>query len=129
MYDYLQMKCDEAEGEAASRLRQQKDDLLSRFPGIPPDALPGYLSETHRRCGKRTCHCADGKGHPVWSLTFMVDGQKRVEWIPYEWVGQIRPLVEEGRAYKSAVASVFAANAQLLALRRKQETPRRPRRR
>jgi hypothetical protein len=124
------MKWYEAEGDAADRLRQQKDDLLSRFPWIPADALPGSLSETHRRCGKRTCHCAaGGKGHPVWSLTFMVGGQKRVERIPYEWVGQIRPLVEQGRAVKAAVAGVFAANAQLLALRRKQETPRRPRRR
>lgn len=33
---------------------------------------------------------------------------------------QIRPLVEQGREFKDAVAEVFAANAQLLALWRRQ---------
>jgi hypothetical protein len=50
----------------------------------------------------------------------MVCGKKRVESIPADWVDEIRPLVEKGREYKDAVAEVFAANAQLLALWRKQ---------
>lgn len=58
----------------------------------------------------------------MWSLTFMVDGKRRVEFIPREWVEQIRPLVEQGREFKDAVAEVFAANAQLLALWRRQTT-------
>ena len=33
---------------------------------------------------------------------------------------QIRPLVEQGREFKDAVAEIFAANAQLLALWRRQ---------
>lgn len=56
----------------------------------------------------------------MWSLTFMVDGKKRVELIPTDWVEELRPLVVEGREYKSAVAEVFAINAQLLALWRRQ---------
>ena len=113
------MKWYDARGNPAARLRQRKHALLGRFP-IPANALPGSLSQTHRRCGKPTCHCADGEGHPVWSLTFMVDGKKRVERIPDEWVDQVRPLVEQGREFKDAVAEVFAANAQLLALRRQE---------
>ena len=50
----------------------------------------------------------------------MVDGKRRVESIPNEWVEQVRPLVEQGREFKDAVAEVFAANAQLLALWRRQ---------
>jgi hypothetical protein len=119
------MKWLEAKGDAAARLRQRKFALLRRFQ-IPPDALPGSLALTHRRCGKSYCHCAQGEGHPVWSLTFMVAGKKRVEHIPKDWVEQIRPLVEQGREFKDAVAEVFAANAQLLALGRKQSTQRRP---
>jgi hypothetical protein len=46
------------------------------------------------------------EGHPIWSLAFMVDGKKRVERIPQEWVEQIRPLVEQGREFKDAVAEV-----------------------
>jgi hypothetical protein len=52
----------------------------------------------------------------------MVEGIKRVERIPDQWVDQIRPLVEQGREFKEAVAEVFAANAQLLALWRQQQT-------
>ena len=113
------MKWFSARGAVASRLRQRKHALLRRTP-VPEHALPGSLALTHRRCGKPTCHCASGKGHPMWSLTFMVEGKKRVERIPTEWVEEIRPLVLEGRAYKDAVSEVFAINAQLLALWRRQ---------
>jgi hypothetical protein len=113
-------------GVAASRLRQRKFRRLADLE-VPPDGLPGSLALTHRRCGKPTCHCATGAGHPVWSLTFMVQGTKRVERIPDAWVDDVRRQVEAGRAFKEAVAEVFAANAQLLALWRRQET-RRPRR-
>ena len=111
----------DTKGDPASRLRQRKYALLRRLQ-IPPDALPGSLALTHSRCGKPTCRCAQGEGHPSWSLTFMVNGKKRVERIPDEWVEQIRPLVEQGREFKEAIAEVFATNAQLLALRRKQST-------
>ena len=116
-----------AKGPTASRLRQRKHELLRRFR-IPEHALPGSLALTHRRCGKPTCHCASGDGHPMWSLTFMVDGKKRVERIPTAWVEDLRSLVADGRQYKNAVAEVFAINAQLLALWRKQNQKKRGRR-
>ena len=61
-----------------------------------------------------------GEGHPSWSLTFMVGGKKRVEHIPTEWVEEVRGRVELGRQAKEAVAEILAANAQLLALERRQ---------
>ena len=97
------MKWFKTKGKTAARLRQRKHTLLRKFR-IPENALPGSLVLTHRRCGKPTCHCASaGKGHPMWQLTFMVDGKKRVESIPKEWVDQILPLVDRGREYKDAV--------------------------
>jgi hypothetical protein len=112
-------------GRQAARLRQRKFELLRRFP-IPPDLLPGSLSLTHRRCGQPTCHCAtDPKGHPLWSLTFMAGGQKRVERIPKEWVEEVQRRVDAGREFKQAVADVWAANAQLLVLARKQRRKKR----
>jgi hypothetical protein len=107
-------------GPQAARLRQRKFALL-RTLTIPGDALPGSLALTHRRCGKPTCHCATGEGHPVWSLTYMVGGKKRVERIPTEWVDEIQRLVAAGRAFKEAMADVFAANAELLVLWRRQQ--------
>jgi hypothetical protein len=114
---------DRARGSLASRLRQRKFQLLRRFH-IPEDALPGSLSLTHLGCGKPTCHCAQDRGHPVWSLTFMVQRKKRVQHIPKEWVEQVRRRVEAGREFQDAVREVLAANAQLLVLARKQEKKR-----
>jgi Family of unknown function (DUF6788) len=119
------MKWNSAKGDTAARLRQRKFALL-RDLQIPPDALPGSLSLTHRRCGKSNCHCAQGEGHPIWSLTFMAAGKRHVERIPQEWVEQIRPLVEQGRQLKDSVAEFMAANAQLLVLWRQQSSPKRP---
>ena len=115
---------DEAKGPLAGKLRQRKFQLAERF-GIPHEFLPGSLSLTHSRCGKKACHCVQEGGHQVWLLTFMVEGKKRVERIPEGWVDDVRRRVEAGREFKQAVAEVFAANAQLLALWRRQTKGRR----
>jgi hypothetical protein len=109
----------EPRGPQASRLRQRKFELVRRFQ-LPDDLLPGSLSLSHLRCGKPTCHCAEGRGHPVWSLTFMVGGKKRVQHIPKDWVEDVRRRVKAGREFQDAVREVLAANAQLLVLARQQ---------
>ena len=114
------MKIEQPRGPIAARLRQRKFELLGRLH-LPEDGLPGSLSLTHLRCGKPTCHCAQGPGHAVWSLTFMVDGKKRVQHIPKEWVEEVERRVSAGRQFQEAVREVLAANAQLLVLARKQE--------
>lgn len=114
----------QARGPQASRLRQRKFDLMRRFH-IPEDLLPGSLSLSHLRCGKPTCHCAQGEGHPVWSLTFMVEGKKHVQHIPKDWVEDVRRRVEAGREFQDAVREVLTANARLLVLARQQRKRRR----
>lgn len=106
-------------GPDATRLRRRKRLLLAQL-GIPAEALPGSLVLTHRRCGKSSCHCAQGVGHPLYLLTFMIDGKKRVEAIPADWIDTVHPAVETGRAFKDAVSELFAINAQLLVLARNQ---------
>ncbi len=108
-------------GAQAARLRQRKAQLLRTF-SIPEDLLPGSLSQSHLRCGKPTCHCAqpNDPGHPIWTLTFMVDGEKHTQHIPHDWVQEVQRRVQAGREFQDAVREVLAANAQLLALARKQ---------
>jgi hypothetical protein len=106
-------------GPLAARLRRRVQYLLDRVE-LPPTGLPGSLALSHSRCGKPSCHCADGQGHPVWSLTFMLDGQKHVERVPPDWVDSVRLRVEQARQFKEAVTEIFTANAQLLALQRDQ---------
>ncbi len=109
-------------GPQAARLRQRKFELIRRFH-LPEDLLPGSLSLTHTRCGKPTCHCATGEGHPAWSLTFMREGHKRVERIPKQWAEEVRRQVQAGREFQQALREVLTANAQLLVLWRKQKGP------
>lgn len=109
-------------GPLAARWRQRKFQGLARYP-IPPDLLPGSLSMSRTRCGKPTCHCANGEGHEAWTLTFMSGGKRRVERIPKSWVEQVRQQVEAGREFQDAVREVLTANAELLILARKQESP------
>jgi len=105
----------------AARLRQRK---FARLRGlrIPVEGLPGSLALASVRCGKPTCHCAQGRGHPQWTLTFMVEGTKRVEHIPQAWVAEVQRYVDAGRQFKDALTEVFTLNAQLLVLRKRQRT-------
>ncbi len=80
--------------------------------------LSSSLSLSHLRCGKPTCHCADDRGYPVWSLTLIVQGKKQVQHIPKDWVDEVRRRVKAGREFQDAVREVLAANAQLLMLER-----------
>jgi len=106
-------------GPQAARLRRRIRHLLNQVQ-LPPAGLPGSLALSHSRCGKPSCHCADGQGHPAWSLTFMLGGHKHVEKVPPDWVDSVRPRVEQARQFKEAVTEIFTANAQLLALQRDQ---------
>ena len=117
------MKKNRATGEQAARLRQRTFALLRRYripEAVVADLLPGSLSQSRRRCGKPTCHCATGAGHPGWYLAFMVGGTQRVAHIPAAWAADVRRRVAAGREFKQAVAEVLAANAQLLVLKRQQ---------
>ena len=86
---------------------------------LPPEGLPGSLVQSRGRCGSVGCHCQQGEGHPSWTLTFMVDGNKRVEHIPHELIDAVQKRVEQGKAYKSGVAELMAINAQLLVFERR----------
>ena len=121
MYYCVQMRTD-AKGPEASLLRQRKHKVMRQFQ-LPDDLLPGSLTQTHRRCGRPTCHCPTqgDPGHPIWFLTFMSGGKRRVERIPVAWVESVGKQVEAGRAFQDAIKDMLAANAELLVLSRKQK--------
>ena len=121
--DRLRMHLTGPRGPAAARLRQRAVALRRRFrlPDAIEGMLPGALTLTHLRCGKPTCHCATGEGHPAWHLTVRVEGRPRVIHIPATWVDDIRQRVDAGRAFQEAVREVLTANAELLVLARKQQ--------
>jgi hypothetical protein len=104
----------------ASRLRQRKFATIHRLP-LLGEQLPGTLTLSYTRCGKPSCRCANSKGHPAWSLTYMINGERHVERIPSHWAEEVRRRVRAGREFQDAVREVLAANVQLLVLAKKQE--------
>lgn len=106
--------------QSVESLLKRKQQLLKQIK-IPVDALPGSLSVSRLRCGKKGCHCSSDEGHENWTLTYMRDGSKRVKHIPTDLVDQVRLLVEQGRSFKETLNQIFAANAELLVLLRKRE--------
>ena len=119
-----QMRHFSARNRQASLLRQRKYRLVRRF-GLPENALGGHLAMTYRRCGKPTCHCANGQGHPMWTLSYSFAGKKRVEVLPESLASELAPLVEQGRELREAVMEVLAINLQLLRLWREEQRGRR----
>jgi hypothetical protein len=106
----------------ASHLRQRKYQVVRQYQ-LPDGLLPGCPTQTHRRCGRPNCPCASEQdpGHPIWFLTFMSSGKRRVERIPKQWVEKVRRQVEAGRAVQDAIKDMLTANAELLVLWRKQK--------
>lgn len=109
------MRWFKTKGAEAAKLRKRKYEIIRRF-GFGEGLLPGSLTLTHRRCGKPTCHCATGDGHPMWVLSFSIDGQKRVEVISEELALELKPLVDQGREHREALSELMRLNAQLLRL-------------
>ncbi|HXX37912.1 MAG TPA: DUF6788 family protein [bacterium] len=111
-----------ARGADAARLRQHRYRVRRQhaLPDTLDEMLSGALTLTHVRCGKATCHCATGTGHPAWHLTVQIAGRSRVIHIPATLVVDIQRRVDKGRAFQEAVRDVMAANAALFLLSRKQ---------
>jgi hypothetical protein len=102
------------------QLKARKRKLLTLL-NLPPEALPGSLSQSRYRCGNPNCHCARDEGHPRWALTFMAEGKKRTQNIPKDRVEFVRERVDEGKAFKQGVAELMTINAQLFHLLDKQD--------
>ena len=112
----------------ASRLRQRKFEIIRHLPPLA-DQLPGTLTLGYTRCGKPNCRCARGKGHPAWTLTYMIDGEHHTDRIPAEWAEEVQRRVAAGREFQEAVREVLAVNVQLLFLARQHEKKRKKKKR
>jgi hypothetical protein len=120
-----QKKWFSAKNQEASALRQRKYRLIRQYD-LPENPLGGHLAVTYRRCGKPTCHCAQGRGHPRWSLSFSVEGRKQTELLPEDLALELAPLVDEGRGLREAVMELLAINLKLFRLWKKERRDRRP---
>jgi len=50
---------------------------------MPPEPLPGTVHAEYSRCGKRSCHCAQGRRHgPFYRRFWREGGRTRSTYVP-----------------------------------------------
>ena len=68
--------------------------------------LRGTLSERAGKCGKPSCHCADGELHHSVYLVQSQQGKLRQLCVPKEWRERVRQAVSDYRAMQQSSEEV-----------------------
>lgn len=81
------------------------------------------------RCGRATCHCARGPGHPnVFFSVTVAGGRTEQLSVPRELVGQVRAGIATYARWWAILDEISAINRQLLRAQRAEQRPQRRRR-
>ena len=116
----------------AKHLWEQREMLTSGLPAFA-QIVRGSLVTRYRRCGKPTCHCAQGRGHgPAHYLVVTLKpGKTEQILLSEEMLPVARQFLDNYRRWWAALEKVSAVNRRLLRLRiagvaEGQKAPRRP---
>jgi hypothetical protein len=74
------------------------------------------LYRTRVRCGKASCHCAQGPGHPGWALGFRDKAGQHTRAVSGEQARILEPRVAACRRYRHQRAELAKVTRTLLAL-------------
>lgn len=106
--------------DSLAELEAQRSKLLEEFLGLG-DLRPGSITAVIRRCGKRTCHCAqpNDPGHdPQFRLTRRVAGKTMTESFPHPAaLRKAQQEVAEFRRLQQLSEELVAVNEKICALR------------
>jgi hypothetical protein len=117
-----------------SRNRQQLEQRRQRLVRslAPPleQLLRGSLLRRSIRCGKPSCHCAEGEGHPVVCVGVSLPrGRTTQVSLPRELVPVARQWIGNYERLWKLIEEISAINRELLRQRWVDPAPRRSRRR
>src|ERR1035437_10993269 len=80
---------------------------LIRSLGALPGMLPGSFVESHRKCGKPNCRCADGKQlHSEFQVSVLLEGKLKTFHIPAELAEDARSKGEMHKRFQEAAATI-----------------------
>lgn len=104
-----------SQSPASLRLRR------ARIPAaLPPleEVLRGSFLQREIRCGKPTCRCAKGAGHPILYLTVTFPGGRTQQvTVPRDLARTVQRWIRNYRRWWEAIEEVSAINRRLLQLR------------
>jgi len=109
------------------RLLERRRRILAKLPPLE-EVLRGSVVVRSLRCGKPSCHCAEGEGHPATYLSVTHAGGRTEQIsLPAELVAVAERGVAHYHAWWAAIEQLSAINRDLIRQRRQQ--PSRPYRR
>ena len=83
------------------KIEKQRSLLLSDLQRIE-HMIRGTYVETHRKCGKPTCWCAnESKGHPSYQISWTKDAKSRSKAIPREDILWIKAMTGNYRKWRT----------------------------
>jgi hypothetical protein len=81
-------------------IRQAEQSRQDHVQAILQERGPlrrGSIVKVHRKCGKPTCRCAAGEGHPATYLSCKHDGTTRMVYVP---AAAQRTVTQEAQRYR-----------------------------
>ena len=88
------------------KIEKQRSLLLSDLQRIE-HMIRGTYVETHRKCGKPTCWCADEtKGHPSYQISWTKDAKSRSKAIPREDILWIKEMTGNYRKWRTIRSNI-----------------------
>ena len=88
------------------KIEKQRSLLLSDLQRIE-HMIRGTYVETHRKCGKPTCWCAnETKGHPSYQISWTKDAKSRSKAIPREDILWIKAMTGNYRKWRTIRSNI-----------------------
>jgi hypothetical protein len=102
----------------AKKLFKRREALASGLPSFA-EIVRGSLVTRYRRCGKPTCHCAQGRGHgPAHYLVVTLKpGKTEQILLSQEMLPVAQQFLHNYKRWWAALEKVSAVNRRLLRLR------------
>ena len=103
------------------RLLARRRRILAKLPPLE-EVLRGSVIVRSLRCGKPSCHCAEGEGHPATYLSVTLAGGRTEQIsLPAELVPVAARGVAAYRAWWAAVEKLAAINRDQIRQQRRQQ--------
>jgi hypothetical protein len=94
-------------------IKERKLQLLKALPPLDR-ILRGSLITRHIKCGKLTCHCAAGIGHPSLYLSSFYHGKTHLDYVPAAWEQWVRTGLKNYEVAQDILSELTELNLELL---------------
>ena len=95
------------------KIEKQRSLLLSELQSIR-NMIRGTYVETHRKCGKSTCWCANESiGHPSHQISWTKDSKSRSKAIPREDILWIKEMTGNYRKWRTIRSNIRKSEDEL----------------